>query len=127
MGHYSTGTPNIGLGVIVFDGTNLWAGTQQHEIRKLRNQDGSLIASFQVGGVATALAFDGANIWVAMKSNDTLLKLRSTDGFIAGTFNLSPGSAPASLVFDGLDLWIANSGTNTISKLRPADGTIIGS
>src|SRR6266851_2220864 len=37
MGNYSTGTPNIGLGVIAFDGTNLWAATQQHEIRKLRN------------------------------------------------------------------------------------------
>jgi len=126
MGTYSTGAPNTSLGVIVFDGTSLWAGTQQHEIRKLRNQDGSLVAAFHVGGVPTALAFDGANIWVAIKSNDTIVKLRSTDGFIAGTFDLTPGTAPAALIFDGLELWVANSGTNTVSKIRPTDGSFIG-
>src|SRR5690348_1190797 len=43
-------------------------------------------ASFSVGRSPVGVAFDGANIWVASGRDNTVTKLRASDGFTLGTF-----------------------------------------
>lgn len=60
-----------------------------------------------------ALAFDGANIWLANKVSNNVMKLAS-DGFNLGTFEtVYPAIA---LAFDGANIRVANSGSNNVMK-----------
>src|ERR1044072_286892 len=43
-------------------------------------------ASFAVGGEALATAFDGANVWVTNSSENTVTRVRASDGAGLGTF-----------------------------------------
>ena len=80
--------------------------------------------AFQTGTNPKALAFDGANIWVANSGDTTVTKLRASDGTLLGTFNT--GAAPVALVFDGTNIWVANHDNSTVTKLRASDGTLLG-
>jgi DNA-binding beta-propeller fold protein YncE len=60
------------------------------------------------------LVYDGANIWVANTSSNTVTKLAASSGTVLGTF--ATGPSPDGVLFDGVNIWAANSGSNTISK-----------
>ena len=82
---------------------------------------------FPVGRAPSGIAFDGTNIWVANGHDDTVTKLRPSDGANLGTFTV--GSEPEGLAFDGADIWVANyggGGGTTVTKLRASDGTNLG-
>ena len=68
-----------------------------------------------MGGSPRGLAFDGANIWVANETTNTVTKLRAADGANLGTF--AAGTSPFGVAFDGANIWVANAGSNTVSKL----------
>ena len=71
------------------------------------------------------LAFDGANIWVANAYDDTVTKLRASDGALLGTFAV--GDFPTDVLFDGANIWVISSTLDgTIAKLRPSDGALLG-
>lgn len=55
---------------------------------------------FNLSASPVAVAFDGANIWVATNINVT--KLKANDGTILGTF--LPGEADG-VAFDGANIW----------------------
>jgi DNA-binding beta-propeller fold protein YncE len=61
-----------------------------------------------------AVAFDGANIWVANSTTTNVTKLRASDGANLGTFPV--GNYPSAVAFDGANIWLANQGSNTVSK-----------
>jgi DNA-binding beta-propeller fold protein YncE len=63
------------------------------------------------GGVA----FDGANIWVSKSFDNTITKLRASDGTFQGTF--ATGLRPSGLAFDGANIWVVNTVDSTVSKL----------
>jgi hypothetical protein len=44
------------------------------------------IETFPVGNGAQGLTFDGTNVWCANLLDDTVIKLRASDGVIEGTF-----------------------------------------
>jgi len=77
------------------------------------------------GGQPCALAFDGANIWVANYGSSNVMKLRASDGGILGTYSTG-GNGPRALAFDGANIWVANYGSSTVTKLRASDGGILG-
>jgi hypothetical protein len=79
---------------------------------------------FAVGSSPRAVAFDGANIWVANQVNNNVTKLRASDGANLGTF--AAGSFPQGLAFDGANIWVANEGNNNVTKLRASDGASLG-
>src|SRR6266404_5935830 len=80
---------------------------------------------FSTGGNGPrAVAFDGANIWVANLIDDTVTKLRASDGVTVGTFPV--GRNPIGLAFDGANIWVANFSENTVSKLSASDGSTMG-
>ncbi|MBK6749069.1 MAG: hypothetical protein IPG67_03435 [Acidobacteria bacterium] len=75
--------------------------------------------NFAVGNSPRAIAFDGANIWVANYDSDTVTKLRASDGVVLGIFNVS--DRPQGLVFDGTNIWVATN-FGHLTKLRASDG-----
>ena len=68
-----------------------------------------------IGTSPLAIAFDGANIWVANSSSNTVTELRASDGTTLGTFLV--GISPVAIASDGTNIWVANSITSTVSKL----------
>ena len=79
---------------------------------------------YPVGSEPVALAFDGANIWVANWDSNNVMKLRASDGINLGTFAV--GVRPNSLAFDGANIWVANWDSNNVMKLRASDGVNLG-
>ena len=79
---------------------------------------------FPVGTGPRAVAFDGANIWVTNQGNDTVTKLRASDGALQGTFAV--GTRPVGVAFDGANIWVANYGSDNVTKLRASDGAVLG-
>src|SRR5262245_31387739 len=76
--------------------------------------------SFTVGEGPEAVAFDGANIWVANQYSSTVNKVRVSDGAVLGTYSV--GERPVALAFDGTNIWVANYLSDSVTKLRASDG-----
>jgi len=81
-----------------------------------------LIQTFPVGRYPLGIISEGENIWVSNSGDDTVTKLRGSDGFLLGTFPVKNG--PAYLAFDGSSIWVADSLSNNVTKLRASDGTL---
>jgi DNA-binding beta-propeller fold protein YncE len=70
-------------GAIAFDGTHIWV-TSSGGVSKLTS-DGVSPGAIPVGVGPSGVAFDGAHIWVAKSGDNTVTKLRASDGM-----NLAP-------------------------------------
>jgi hypothetical protein len=66
----------------------------------------------------------GANIWVTNSSDNTLTKLRASDGANLATFAV--GTGPDAIAFDGANIWVANLNDNSVTKLGASDGANLG-
>jgi DNA-binding beta-propeller fold protein YncE len=66
----------------------------------LDTSQGLVKQSFPVGNDPFFLVFDGANIWVTNAGDNTVTKLRASDGANLGTFPVG-GLWPAFITFDG--------------------------
>jgi hypothetical protein len=103
---------------IVFDGRNIWVGTQYCPcVTKLRANDGANLRVFPVGLIPDCIVFDDVNIWATEGGLGftTVAKLRASDGALVGTFNA--GSGPSWMTFDGVNIWVSNNYDTTVSKL----------
>lgn len=69
------------------------------------------------------VAFDGTNIWATSNVENTVTKLRASDGKNLGTFGV--GKGPWWLCSDGSNIWVAN-GDGSVTKLRADDGQQLG-
>jgi hypothetical protein len=99
-------------------------------IALLRWYGANQTTSFSVGSGPSAVAFDGANIWVTNFGNyldlgTTVTKLQANNGAILGTYTV--GVAPTAIAFDGANIWVGNGAGSTVTKLRASDGTVLGS
>jgi len=77
-----------------------------------------------VGKGPLGVAFDGANIWTANFSDNTVTKVRTTDGAVLGTYPV--GKLPNGVAFDGASVWVTNQQDGTVSRLQASDGTTLG-
>jgi hypothetical protein len=75
-----------------------------------------------VGSEPNALAFDGANIWVANHIDGTVQKIPVATGVPGSPIPLALGSAPFALAFDGANIWVANNAVNSVQKIPVATG-----
>src|SRR5450432_878233 len=82
------------------------------------------IQTFPLADNPLGLAFDGANIWVALPLTNSVAKLQASDGTILGTF--PAGESPRHLVFDGANIWVTDSGHDSVTELRANDGALLG-
>jgi sugar lactone lactonase YvrE len=80
--------------------------------------------TFNVGSQPYGLAFDGANLWVANSGDNTVTKLRTSDGETLGTF--PAGNSPQGIAFDGANVWVTDFFGNTVTELRCSDGKTLG-
>ena len=85
----------------------------------------AIIRTLSVGDNPSGLAFDGANLWVVNNNDDTVMKLRPSDGKLLGTFSV--GASPIAATFDGANIWVTNGGDDTVTKLQASDGMTVGS
>lgn len=95
-------------------------------IALLRWYDANKTASFAVGGNPNGIAFNGANIWVANGSDNTVSKLRPSDGAVL-VGSIPVETTPASMAFDGANIWVGNYTSGTVTKLQASDGAVLGS
>ena len=84
----------------------------------------NLIENFPVGPSPYGMAFDGANIWVANFTGDSVTKLRASDGVILDTIPV--GTLPASTAFDGENVWVSIYNDDELAKIRASDDTVLG-
>jgi hypothetical protein len=85
----------------------------------------NLTTRFVIVGTGPAgVAFDGANIWVANHTSNSITKLQANDGTVLGTF--AAGNGPQVAAFDGANIWIADYLGNNVTKLRASDRVLLG-
>jgi YVTN family beta-propeller protein len=80
---------------------------------------GPLSGKFLSDQTLTAGCFDGHAVWLTSAKNNTVTKLRFSDGAVFGVY--PTGNAPGACVYDGQYIWVVNTADNTVSKIR-ADG-----
>ena len=80
--------------------------------------------NFTVGQAPDWIAFDGDHIWVVNSWDDTVTKLRASDGRLIGTYNV--GNVPNGIAFDGANIWVTNYCESTVTKIRASEGSVVG-
>jgi sugar lactone lactonase YvrE len=106
-------------GGIIFDGTYIWVSNTNATVTRFR-PDGKPAGTFKVGLSPLYMAFDGVDIWVGNSGDDTVTKLRATDGKNRGTFKAVGVNG---IAFDGVNIWAA--GDPYLYELRPSDGSLL--
>ena len=61
-----------------------------------------------------AAAFDGTYVWVATQFNNSVTRIRASDGAVSGTFAV--GKRPVALLYAAGSLWVANLLSNNVTK-----------
>ena len=64
--------------------------------------------------IPVALAFDGANMWVANQGSNTVTRLRASDAVVLAMLPVGP--TPIAAAFDGTNVWLLNAGNQTLSR-----------
>ncbi len=72
----------------------------------------------------SGIVFDGENIWVANNAENSLSKLRPSDGTTLKKF--ATGASPFALAFDGANIWVTCGPDATVQKFRASDGFLLG-
>ena len=104
--------------------TSGFSNYQDDTVTELRASDGARLGNFTVGRFPVAVAFDGANVWVANFSSNNVTELRARDGANLGTFNT--GNEPDGIAFDGVNVWVSNYHDGTVTKLLASNGSLLG-
>ena len=99
------------------------SGKNPLQIALLHWYNANLTTTIPVGPNPQGAAFDGANIWTASWSDNTVTKVRANDCTVLGSFSV--GAKAFSLAFDGANIWVTTGG-NQVTKLRASDGTVLG-
>ncbi|HSR47891.1 MAG TPA: protein kinase, partial [Anaerolineales bacterium] len=79
---------------------------------------GELLADIDVGGGPIALTYDGASLWILLKSDRSLLRM---DPERLGVLDRVPlDGEPSAIAFDGKDLWIALRDPAHLLRVNPS-------
>jgi hypothetical protein len=113
--------------LIAFDGAHMWvvSGLQLFSsITKLRASDGANLGTFTAGTERPlAIAFDGANMWVSNGEDNSVRKIRTSDGAMVGSVSIA--FSPRGIAFDGANMWFTHN-ANSVTKVRANDGATLG-
>ena len=126
LGTFSVGPPGSEPVGLAFDGANVWvANAADNTVAVLDAITGkrrSIVPIAPDGDGPRALAFDGANMWVVNSFSNNVTKLRASDGFNLGSYDV--GNGPRGIAFDGANIWVSNFESDSVSKTpaSPAAG-----
>ena len=115
VGTYPVGDGPFGA---IFDGANVWISNFFGGTVMRLGIDGAVQASYPTGDGASGMLFDGSSIWVANHGDDTITKLRASDGARLDTLEI--GEGPFGVSSDGHSLWVSNFGSDEVAKLPDA-------
>ena len=105
-------------GPLAFDGRRIWA-SDGNLLFSLDLVSGDLAGPYSAGSGVSSLAYDGANLWIALRDEDTVIGMRPDTGEEVTRF--FTGREPSALVFDGKDLWVACAGSRSVQRLVVPD------
>jgi uncharacterized caspase-like protein/outer membrane lipoprotein-sorting protein len=73
----------------------------------------------------SAIAADGAHIWVVNPGSNSVTDLNASDGSLLKTLSAASYgfSNPDAIASDGTHVWVANSGSNSVTELNASDGS----
>ena len=80
------------------------------------------IGNYKVGSNPIAMEWDGSNLWVANYYDNTVMKLRPSDGTVLATVEV--GDGPRGMTFDGQHMWVVNALDGTVSKMSQ-EGSVV--
>jgi hypothetical protein len=108
---------------MAFDGQHMWVATTEgpNILRKIRVSDNAILGEYPVGS-ASAILFDGVNIWVTAHVSSAVQRYRASDGVKVGATELPGGNG--AMTFDGTYVWVCTD-TRGVSKVRASDGAFI--
>jgi hypothetical protein len=73
--------------------------------------------TFRVGNGPVGVAFDGEDIWVANQGDNTVTKLRASDGACVNNACTYNANSAFGVAFDGANIWVTNNSNISITKL----------
>jgi hypothetical protein len=109
---------------LAFDGADLWASDYDGNLLRIDRGTETVTQTVLIGTppskIGFPLVFDGECVWVSNEGDETLVRVRATDGAILATESL--GEFTAGLAFDGELIWaFVASG---VRRYRAADGSL---
>lgn len=111
---------------MVFDGESIWVATAS-SLQKIQPGRGAVLMNVFLGFQANAIAFDGANIWLAGLFGGQITKVQASDGSMpVKNAPLGTCSWPNAMVFDGQSVWVACQNDSKVYRMPlsgPANAT----
>ena len=86
------------------------------EIEYNRTLISGVLDRISVGTSPSAIAFDGAVMWVLHGGAQNVTRIRAADGEVLGSLRVGRGRDD--ILFDGTYIWVSDSNTNTVSRVR---------
>ena len=80
--------------------------------------------TYAAGSGPSGIAFDGTNIWVVNRNDNTLTVLNAISGQPTSfsPVSLPSGGYPAGIAFDGVNMWVTNHNIGTVSVINASTG-----
>jgi FOG: WD40-like repeat len=115
-------TVNVsGPGNLLYENGHIWVTSGSLNVVKIDAATGAVMGTFPTGGITPGvMTFDGANVWVVNKFQQTISKIRASDGALLGAF--ATATNVSGIAFDGTSIWTANRDDGTVSRIDPATG-----
>jgi hypothetical protein len=96
------------------------SGLNPLQVAQKRWWQGKTDGTVNVGTGPTDIGFDGLNLWVALRDQNALAKIRANDATIVSTTTLN-AVAPIAVAFDGLFVWTANRFSGNVTRALARD------
>ena len=107
----------------VLTGSALWVLSEEAgKLTKIPHIGGSTQIDWTISDVSapTAMATDGTDVYVISASDNSITRVKGTDGTASTIYfdnNVSYG--PVDIVFDGTYFWVVNGGSSNVVKVAP--------
>lgn len=107
---------------ITFDGARLWTANVGGSVSIVELSPVSVTTVTAGFNSLVGILYDGSNIWVTDRIDDTLKKLDS-NGTILQTFPV--GGNPGQPIFDGINIWVPNLSSVTVVRVKDSSGNAL--
>jgi YVTN family beta-propeller protein len=127
---WSVTTVSAGFAVpagLLFDGSNMWLTDFAANTLLKLDPSGAIIQTVMVGMGPFFPAFDGTNIWVPNRDDNSVSVVRAATGAVLATLTGNGLNTPTQAAFDGQRILITNNFGDSVSLWKAADLTPIGS
>jgi DNA-binding beta-propeller fold protein YncE len=116
-------TANIVPLDITFSGDVLWVVDTQSRILALNYNSGALIRELDFSEPVSGIAYDGNDLWLAIKNTNQVVQVNIVNGAQIRALNLLRGNLGC-LDYAGDRLYVADKLSNTILVVNTSSGTI---